>query len=238
MKLLSQTDRHPKMSKNAKVGVLSAIMHLAPADSSGFEVCPARSEGCTKACLHYSGHQTQRKFNARRKRTEWFFEDRMGFMLQLRYEIALLVRRAWDLDLRPAVRLNGTSDIPWEVVNAGGGLNIMKHYPEVAFYDYTKRVNRRWLPDNYKLVFSRSEDNGAACVKAIKSGMNVAVVFAPALPEVYRIGNRECPVVDGDAHDFRYGEYEQYDSPVVIGLTAKGKKGREDQSGFVVRVPA
>ena len=34
----------------------SAVLHLAPADRSGHEVCPFRSAGCTQACLNLSGH--------------------------------------------------------------------------------------------------------------------------------------------------------------------------------------
>lgn len=243
MILLSETDRHPKMSKNGKIGVLSAILHFAPAKLSGYEVCPLRSAGCTAACLHYAGMQYSRKYDARIKRTKWYFEDRPAFMQQLVKEIRTFDKRAFKLDLRPNIRLNGTSDIPWEKVPVDGFKNVMEMFPHIAFHDYTKRPNRGDLPRNYKLVFSRSESNNDNCLLAIRNGMNVAVVFADKLPKEFTFRHSKekgmhttLPVVDGDDHDFRYGEYEDYDHRVVIGLTAKGKEAKRDQSGFIVRV--
>lgn len=250
MILLSQTDRHPKISKNGKVGVLSVILHLSPADSSGHEVCPKRSAGCTAACLNYSGFHYERKYKARIARTKWYFADRPAFMTRLATEIASLERRAKKLDLRPGVRLNGTSDIPWERVPVDIEVpsypslykknrrfeNIMEAFPDVCFMDYTKRANRRDLPDNYKLVFSRSEDNEADCIRAVRNGMNLAVVFeGPDLPSQYDTGFMTLPVIDGDEHDWRYGEYEIYDYRVCVGLRAKGSRAKKDMSGFIVR---
>ena len=39
--------------------------------------------------------------------------------------------------------------------------------------------------------------------------------------------------MDGDEHDFRYAEYEQYPYRVIIGLRAKGL-AKNDKSGFVL----
>lgn len=234
--LLSQTDRHPKMSKNGKVGVMSAVLHLMPANFSGYEVCPMRSPGCTKSCLNFAGHQRPRKYNARINKTKLFFENRPEFMRRLVKEVSNLEKRADRADLRPGVRLNGTSDIPWENLRVPGSTyNIMETFPNIMFMDYTKRPNRRDLPDNYKLVFSRSENNHHLCSLAIENGMNVAVVFANDLPEKFSFGEKTLPVIDGDEHDWRYGEYEIYDHRIVVGLRAKGHKARADNSGFVVR---
>jgi len=235
MRLLSETDRHPKMSKNGLIGVLSGILHLAPSDSSGHQVCPMASVGCIKSCLNYAGYHYSRKYDARIKRTKWFFEDRKAFMDQLNTEIYAFQRKARKLSLRPNIRLNGTSDIPWENVPLAFYKNVMEAYPEIAFHDYTKRPNRRDLPDNYKIVFSRSESNDDHCALAINNGMNVAVVFANRLPKQFTIKGITLPVIDGDTHDFRYGEYEQYDHRVVVGLLAKGAEAKRDNSGFVVR---
>lgn len=237
LRLLSESDRHPKISKNGKVGVLTGILHFSPHNSSGYQVYPMASTGCIKSCLHHAGMQWNRKYEARLKRTKWFFADRHGFMEQLAKEVAALERRAKKLDLRASIRLNGTSDIPWENVPLFGFANIMEAFPDVAFHDYTKRYNRKNLPDNYKLVFSRSESNDEHCIEALKNGMNVAVVFADYLPEQYPIGDEMLPVIDGDEHDFRFGDYEIYDHRVVVGLVAKGKEARQDETGFVVRLP-
>ena len=53
MKLLSTAN--PKIQKGTKLGYLSFILHLAPADLSGREVCPKRTAGCTSACLNTAG---------------------------------------------------------------------------------------------------------------------------------------------------------------------------------------
>lgn len=232
--LLSQTDRHPKIKKEA-LGVAIHIMHLAPADRSGYEVCPGRSAGCTKACLNTAGFRYARKENARIKRTKWFFEDRPAFMIQLVREIASKERSARRQGLRCGIRLNGTSDIPWERIPVLGSElcmdkpNIMSVFPEVAFYDYTKRSNRKNLPQNYRLTFSRSEENENKCAEAFANGMNVAVVFRKELPDT--LWCRE--VIDGDIHDFRY------DDPlgVVVGLRAKGRMAKMDTTGFVKDMP-
>lgn len=233
--LLSQTDRHPKISKNGKVGVLTAILHLMPANYSGYEVCPMRSAGCTANCLNFAGHQRKKKYRARTAKTKLFFEDRTVFMKKLANEISNLESRAERIDLKPGIRLNGTSDIPWESVRyPGTDLNLMETFPYVAFMDYTKRPNRKYLPENYKLVFSRSETNENQCGEALDNGMNVAVVFRNELPETYKLAGRELPVIDGDEHDWRYGEYEIYPDRVIVGLRAKGHAAKSDRCGFVV----
>jgi hypothetical protein len=49
MKLLSTGN--PKILKGLKQGFNTYIMHLAPANLSGYETCPKRTAGCTSACL-------------------------------------------------------------------------------------------------------------------------------------------------------------------------------------------
>src|SRR5262245_46476081 len=92
LQLLSQTSRHPKIVKNGSVGILSKIMHLAPANLSGYEVCPMRSLGCAAACLNKAGFQYARKETARIARTKIFFEDRARFMAMLVDEIGIAER--------------------------------------------------------------------------------------------------------------------------------------------------
>jgi hypothetical protein len=63
---------------------------------------------------------------------------------------------------RPAVRLNGTSDDPWERVCP----ELFTRFPQVQFYDYTKDPRRpRHTPPNYYPNFSRdSAANEADCL--------------------------------------------------------------------------
>jgi hypothetical protein len=162
---------------------------------------------------------------ARIAKTRLYFEDREAFMAQLMAEVRAFIRKAFKAGLIPVVRLNGTSDIPWERVPVEGKPNIMAHFPTVQFYDYTKRHNRRDLPDNYHLTFSLAEDNDSRASAAARNGANVAVVFrTDKFPDTFM----GMPVVDGDADDLRFLDGRG----IVVGLKAKGP-AKKDTSGFV-----
>ena len=227
--LLARPESNPKLAKGQKLGVMSAPLHLAPANLSGYEVCPMATQGCRAACLHTAGNPAHMagKERARIARTKLYFEDREFFLQVLKAEIAELERKAHRAGMMPAVRLNATSDIPWERVKLDGK-SLPEHFPGVTFYDYTKRPNRKGLPANYTVTFSLAEDNDAAAAQALANGLNVAVVFSTKrnhdLPQSFM--GRE--VIDGDAHDFRPADPRG----VVVGLRAKGS-AIGDTSGFV-----
>ena len=100
MKLLSTAN--PKIQKGAKLGYLSFILHLAPADLSGKEVCPKRTAGCTDACLNTAGRggmfkrgeNTNVIQKARVRKTQLFFSDRDTFMEYLEQDINLGIKQA------------------------------------------------------------------------------------------------------------------------------------------------
>lgn len=221
------TTNNNKVLKGQGQGYMTFIMHLAPADSSGREVCPKRSAGCTAACLNQAGRGQMRKVQAgRMRKTEWYHRDRAGFMLQLVSDIESGIRRAERHGATPCFRLNGTSDIPWERVRIKGQ-NVFEMFPTVQFYDYTKILGRKVAAyPNYHLTFSRSESNDRDVARAIAAGMNVAVVF-DEVPQEY-LG---LPVIFGDDDDLRFLDPKN----VIVGLRAKGIRGRRDASGFVVR---
>jgi hypothetical protein len=218
------------------------VLHLAPAKLSGFEVCANRTRGCTLACLNTAGRggiargglltydtiangeRTNAIQVARVRKTRLYFEDRATFMQLLVKEIRRFELMARELGLKPAIRLNGTSDIPWERVKTPmGNANIMASFPDVQFYDYTKRANRKDLPRNYSLTFSLADGNDAAAELALANGLNVAAVFFK-VPDRY-LGTR---VINGDEHDLRFLDPRG----VIAGLKAKGNAKR-DTSGFV-----
>ena len=138
MQLLSTAN--PKIQKGTARGYLSFILHLAPADLSGHEVCPKRTKGCTDACLNTAGRggmfrrgeTTNVIQRARIRKTKMFFEARDAFMLALEQDINKGIRQAKRLGLKPVFRLNGTSDLSWEKYG------IIEKFPQVQFYDYTK----------------------------------------------------------------------------------------------------
>lgn len=253
MKLLN-VDQNAKTVKSRAKGYLTGILYLAPADLSGYNVCSmAELAGCKAPCLNVSGHAgifkkgetTNAIQQARIKKTRWFFEDRAGFIQQLIKEIEALERKAQKLNLKPAVRLNGTSDIKWENVRfdyefAFGKVRtttLFQLFPEVQFYDYTKIPNRTDLPANYHLTFSYSTrtEFQPYVQKALKNkAVSIAVVFdsKAKVQDYVRSGARfmGMPVIDGDATDARFLDGKG----VVVGLYAKGK-AKKDDSGFVVR---
>jgi len=219
MKLL--TINNFKTVKGEKLGVLTGILYLAPAKISGYEVCPRRSAGCTAACLYTAGMGAFSNVQqARINKTKMYFEDRPNFLFQLEKDIKALVKKANKLNMKPAIRLNGTSDINW--MSSG----IMDKFPDVQFYDYTKVLRRLKdkIPTNYNITFSKSEDNNSECETALELGFNVAAVFKN-LPQQY-MGRQ---VINGDETDVRFADGKG----VVIGLTAKGR-ARKDLSGFVI----
>lgn len=223
MKLLSEAN--PKIVKGEKYGYLTKILHLAPHKSSGFNVCKNASKGCSEACLFYQGRgQMTSVQKARLRKTEMFFENKSEFMDTLHKEIKQTMKQAERKNMTPAIRLNGTSDIPWERVKYGNHKNVFEAFPDLQFYDYTKRTDRKDLPSNYHVTFSLSEDNDEAAKEALKNGMNVAVVFRDELPKTFW----GYPVYDGDDTDLRFLDPQGH----VIGLKAKGS-AKKDTSGFV-----
>lgn len=225
MKLL--TTQNYKTTKGEKLGVLTGILYLAPAKISGYEVCPKRSAGCTEACLYTAGMGAFSTVQlARINKTKMFFEDRDTFMDQLRRDIKALVKKAEKLNMTPAIRLNGTSDIEWT------RFTLMNEFPNVQFYDYTKVLNRltKDLPSNYHLTFSQNEVNAFEVVTALNSGFNAAVVFGVKRGEEMIKEWNGFPVYDGDDTDLRFMDPK---GGYVIGLRAKGK-ARKDTSGFVI----
>ena len=226
MKLLSTAN--PKIQKGTKLGYLSFILHLAPAQLSGKETCPKRTAGCTAACLNTAGRggmfrkgeNTNMIQQARVRKTKMYFEQRDEFMAQLEKDINLGIKQAAKLGLTPVFRLNGTSDLSVEK------WGIIEKFPTVQFYDYTKVLGRKTahLP-NYHLTFSAADGNDADVARAVAQGMNVAAVF-DKLPETY-MGKT---VINADEHDLRFLDPKG----TIAGLKAKGR-AKKDTTGFVKR---
>ena len=239
MKLLSTGN--PKILKGMAQGYNTYILHLAPANVSGYETCPKRTAGCTAACLNTAGRggmfkrgeSTNVIQEARKRKTRLFFENRTEFMRLLVADIELAIKQSKRLGLVPVFRLNGTSDLSFEkyevVRNQKLFRNIFSAFAEVQFYDYTKVLGRKVTAiENYHLTFSAADGNDADVVKAIQQGYNVATVFGIKktlpMPETY-VG---LPVFNGDESDLRFLDPKG----VVVGLYAKGK-AKKDTTGFV-----
>lgn len=229
------TFANAKTPKGEARGYLTGILYLVPADGSGLgNLCPHASAGCKAVCLFTAGRGVMAPIReGRMRKTRLFFEDSARFVDMLADDVRRLKARALKAGLTPVVRLNGTSDIPWERIKGTAGFTIMQLCPDVLFYDYTKRPNRMNLPPNYSLTFSRSECNDVQCMIELAHGRNVAVVFdTPKGNELPLFWHDYC-VVDGDESDLRFLDPRDGDGrAVVVGLRAKGK-ARHDTSGFV-----
>jgi hypothetical protein len=244
-----------KIERSNRVGVdvgwITLMMLLPPAESNGlgWDICPWSTVGCRAACYGVaSGRMNQgaaaieaRQFNwdktavsrAMLRRLKLFMEDRPAFRVALVHEIQRHVVRADKRGLRPAIRLNGTSDIVWERVFP----QVFEMFGEVQAYDYTKAPlsARRDLPANYHLTFSYAADQPDIETRAaewVAAGRNVAVVFGVEmgedLPAEY-LGRR---VINADLTDMRF-----LDPPdVIAGLHMLGG-ARHDDTGFVARLP-
>ena len=239
MKLLSTGN--PKVLKGMAQGYNTYILHLAPANLSGYETCAKRTTGCTAACLNTAGRGGMFKKGeftnviqkARIRKTKMFFEDRIAFMALLVADIELGIKQSNRMNLVPVFRLNGTSDLSfekYEVVRNGQLFrNMFTAFPEVQFYDYTKVLGRKVAGiSNYHLTFSAADGNDADVAKAIQQGYNIATVFGIKktlpMPDTY-LG---VTVFNGDESDLRFLDPKG----VVVGLYAKGK-AKKDTSGFV-----
>lgn len=238
MRLLTKLGGNAKLRKGTG-GFAPFILHLAPAGMGGRgNVCPGASPECIALCLNYSGRammepknpKQNRILGARVRKTQFLFDDSMGFLNQLKKEIRNAIRLAGKKGLTPVFRLNGTSDLIWE--------DVIREFPNVQFYDYTKNpvlYNRyllEKLPSNYHLTFSFSGRNRELCESFLMRGGNVAMAFARPIGQPFAMPQwwGKFPVYDGDKSDLRFLD------PVgaVIGLKAKGMARKVTGNPFVV----
>src|SRR5271166_2785612 len=217
MKLL--TVANAKTIKGEKLGYLTGILYLAPADESGvMNTCPMSTVGCRAACLYTAGRASMFPMinRARVRKTLWLHSNPESFRAQLRKDISSLIKAAAHQSLIPAVRVNGTSDLP------NLALEMAATFPDVQFYDYTK-IPRPWqrTRSNYHLTFSLSESNRADAIASLQHGVNVAVVFDNKKSQPQPDKWEGFGVVSGDIHDLRF--LDAHRSGLVIGLYAKGR---------------
>jgi hypothetical protein len=227
------TTQNAKTSKGEDLGYLTGILYMAPANMvEGVNVCKFASVGCKKACLYSAGRG---KFSnvqkARIAKTEFFRDNLEGFKTSLVWSINSVIRKASKQGLKPCIRLNGTSDIPYETLEIKDGKNIFEVFPEIQFYDYTadhtrlKALTGTWK--NYHLTFSRKESraNNVAAEKLLSIGVNVAAVYSN-IDKALQDDNK----INGDLHDLRFLDGH---GGKIVALKAKGD-AKKDTSGFVI----
>lgn len=229
-------ESNAKTSKGEVKGVKTLILYLAPEKTASsamgktVNVCPYATKGCAASCLFTAGRGVMAPvYKSRVEKTVALFKNRSLFLDKLAKEIRAGIKRAKRDNMTLAVRLNGTSDLPFLE------MALAPQFPGVQFYAYTKvpptNDARRHLP-NVHLTYSFSEDPRASILLPglIKSGQNVAVVFNVKKGHALPVNWKGYPVIDGDIDDLRFMDPKG----VIVGLRAKGK-ARKDASGFVQR---
>jgi hypothetical protein len=227
-----------KIAKGLQYNEMTYILYLAPANQSGYEVCPMRTPECTEACLTESGHnRIDVKKNAINKariaKTKLFFEQREFFMGWLVTEIEKAKAVAADKGMRFSVRLNGTSDIE-PTLFKHNGKTIFQLFDDVIFYDYTKVSKRFRLLDkytNYDLTYSFSGHNMFQCLDILSNKKGrVAMVFEGKVLPTEFMGYK---VIDGDAYDMRYLD----EQGVIVGLKFKKVRNKIDTANNKFIIP-
>ena len=129
---------NPKTEKSA---VQTYILHLAPADTSGINVC-AGAGNCKAICLHFAGNPVymNAKQSARIRRTLAYVADPSRFMRLIVCAILDKLNKHEGEEL--AFRLNGTSDLDFiYLLKKYAGLDPFS-LSQLIYYDYTKILGK------------------------------------------------------------------------------------------------
>lgn len=257
LKLLATNSKMRKVPGMRGRGWIIKGLAMAPADIGSREACQWRSAGCTAACngLFSGGNTMPSTRRAMIQRKEWYFQDRKGFLKQLFKELQQFQTSADRQGLRPACRLNVSTDIVWERIAP----EIFTRFPGIEFYDYSKAAvrHRPELPKNYTLSHSVSERSTYGDISAaIEAGRNIVAAFNSAyvwghinakgyLPARLKIVDRtgrgpsfSIACKNGDRHDLRIAAADGRGNCIAL----RGKGGRAVvsaavESGFILDFP-
>lgn len=253
------TTNQAKMNKAVGTGYRSAILHLQPAWSyKKIQTCSGLHGVCASCCIAQTGHgRFSQAQEARKRRTKLFVDDPRTFYALLDADLLSHGRSADKHGEIATCRLNGTSDLPWELygreygfgVIGRTGKDLFDSHPATVFYDYTKSAQRVLKQEiaNYHLTYSASERSTIDEIRAVlKAGYNVAMVFGvrrgEELPTRYKINGKWFDVINGDADDLRIPQRDGRGN--VIGLryklafSAKTGKAVKPPPGFVFAADA
>lgn len=250
--ILSKPGSNTKLAKTTErtIGYRLYSLFLAPAGVSGYNTCAWATDECRRLCLNTSGRGAMQNVqDARIAKTKLMVEQPYVFMASMISEMVSAMKSCAKTQDKLAIRMNGTSDIPWEFVApfiegfcVGGNMEAhdkLSKLPRFTLYDYTKSLARmKCRPQWYDLTLSYSGHNWKDCKFVLDNEIGrVAMVFYGDVPEEYE----GYKVVRGDDDDYRFLD----DPGLIVGLTYKST-GKENDSlvdscdssvaDFVVRV--
>ncbi len=199
MKLLTTNTKIDKsMVEHPKY--MGTILQMLP----GKGVC-VNYKACIKTCLAFTGFAKifPSVNKARQARKDLFTNNLPAFMVQLEKELNNLCKRANKQGKTPVCRLNGFTDIRWDLPEYYiRGDSIFNVYQDVIFYDYTADSGKVYENhySNYHLTFSYKGNNLLESEGLFgQMGTNIAVVDNPE--NRAKFGAKS---IDGDKHDFRF----------------------------------
>lgn len=213
-----------KTELGERAGVLTGVAYLAPAVSSGRDVCPYSTPECEATCLGV--HAGRMAMGSVKRSQLWKTALRFGaptlFEALVLMDADVLARTAEGLGLTPAIRLDGTSDL-------GDAGALAPQRPNVHWYEYTKSDRRAWRwqlqkirgkAPNLHVTLSHDGSNTATCIQHLEIGGNVAVVYDHAKGGPFPRFWHAFPTLDGDAHDARFLDPPRH----VVALSWKGPR--------------
>jgi hypothetical protein len=249
------TTENGKTQLSTGAGFQTIGIGMAPHGSSGlenFDLCPNASTECKKNCLGFTagGNKQYPEPSLKRKVlvTQYFTEHPEHAARLLSKEISENEKWSDKNGMRSGVRLNVTSDIPYEKMMPE---HFWKRHAATQFYDYTKNAkNTRNLPANYFKGLSHTgtghdESNDKQAIEELNRGGVVAMVYQrgkkipnPTHVEDVQTGKR-WRIVNGDDDDNLFDRHANAGIPktegVVSGLKLKGVKN-EDAGKFANKV--
>jgi hypothetical protein len=238
------SESNSKLNKEKSIYTIGLM--LAPAKSSGFNVCPYSGE-CEKACIGlFAGFNRLKTVQEKHiETTRRFFDDPKTFLNVMLFDILKAERYAEKQGKKLAVRLNVFSDIAWEKMKFACGRNLFEiladNGKKTVLYDYTKNPNRFYLNSiypNYHITASYSEKwklDFLETNKLLQSGINIAIPFIDHIPENYMLQVKNGvvwgKVKNGDKSDYRPKDPKG----IFIGLKAKGGKNITGNNSFFIK---
>lgn len=236
--------QNSKTALSSGVGVNTIGLSLAPHTSSGYkyDICPRASKECRENCLAFTAggnkQYPETSFRGKLLRHQYLHEHPEHAARVMSHDITTNEKWCAGNGYKSGVRLNVTSDLPWEHLMPS---KFFEKHKETQFYDYTKihgRLNKK-LPENYSLALSHTgtgheESNDTHVIATLENGGVVALVHqrgkhvtTPTHIEDVQTGKR-YPIVNGDEDDNVYDRHQKAgidrSHGVVSGLQLKGVK--------------